>query len=106
MEKPCKKLTTSARLSLGLTYHVGPIPIGTGFSSLKLIMEQRTEVEETVKRLCAEASTERNRSELRRVLARLKQILREHASTLRSMSEETYQALRKLKKPSVRHRVS
>jgi hypothetical protein len=58
--------------------------------------QQQTEVEETVKRLCAEASTERNRSELRRVLARLNQILHEHASTLRSMSEETYQALRKL----------
>lgn len=99
-------LKPSARLSLGLTYHLDPIPIRTGFSSLKLIMEQQTEVEETVKRLCAEASTERNRSELRRVLARLKQVLHEHASTLRSMSEETYQALRKLKTPSVRRRVS
>jgi hypothetical protein len=69
-------------------------------------MEQQTEVEETVKRLCAQASAERNSLKLKDVLARLKQVLHEHTSTLRSMSEDTYQALRKLKAPSVRNRVS
>ena len=50
--------------------------------------------ENTVRKLCAEANAERNRTRLKGVRSRLKAFLREHASLLTSMSEETYEALR------------
>jgi hypothetical protein len=50
--------------------------------------------ENTVRKLCAEANAERNRTKLKGVRSRLKAFLREHASLLTSMSEETYEALR------------
>jgi hypothetical protein len=53
--------------------------------------------ENTVRKLCAEANAERNRARLKGVRCRLKGFLREHASLLTSMSEETYQASRQLR---------
>jgi hypothetical protein len=57
-------------------------------------MEPINDDENTVRKLCAEANAERNRTRLKGVRSRLKAFLREHASLLISMSEETYQALR------------
>ena len=57
-------------------------------------MEPINDDESTVRKLCAEANAERNRTRLKGVRSRLKAFLREHASLLISMSEETYQALR------------
>ena len=54
------------------------------------------EVEKTVKQLCAEASTQRTRREFNNVMIRLKEFLREHTEVLRSMSDETFDALRKV----------
>ena len=55
------------------------------------------DVEATIQRLCAEASAERDQVKLRDVRSRLELYLHEHGSILTSMSEDTYQALRKLK---------
>jgi hypothetical protein len=57
-------------------------------------MEPINDDENTVRKLCAEANAERNRTRLKGVRSRLKAFLREHASLLISMSEETYEALR------------
>jgi hypothetical protein len=57
-------------------------------------MEPINDDENTVRNLCAEANAERNRTRLKGVRSRLKAFLREHASLLISMSEETYEALR------------
>ena len=62
------------------------------------------DVEDTVQKLCAEANAERNQGKLKDVRARLDVFLHEHASILTSMSEDTYEALRKLKGLGVRHR--
>jgi hypothetical protein len=62
------------------------------------------DVEDTIQRLCAEISTERDQVKLRDVRSRLEMYLHEHASILTSMSEDTYQALRKVKGLRVRHR--
>ena len=67
-------------------------------------MEPTDENEDTVQRLCAEANAERNQGKLKEVRARLQVFLHEHASILTSMSEDTYQALRRLKGQGVRHR--
>jgi hypothetical protein len=67
-------------------------------------MEPTDENEDTVQRLCAEANAERNQGKLKEVRARLQVFLHEHASILTSMSEDTYQALRRLKGHGVRHR--
>ena len=66
-------------------------------------MEPINEDENTVRKLCAEANSERNRTRLKGVRSRLKAFLREHASLLISMSEETYEALRQ-RRGAVRHR--
>ena len=57
-------------------------------------MEPINDDENTVRKLCAEANAERNRTRLKGVRSRLKAFLREHASLLISMSEDTYEALR------------
>ncbi len=57
-------------------------------------MESINDDENTLRKLCAEANAERNRTRLKGVRTRLKAFLREHASLLISMSEETYEALR------------
>jgi hypothetical protein len=57
-------------------------------------MEPINDDENTVRKLCAEANAELNRTKLKGVRSRLKAFLREHASLLISMSEETYEALR------------
>ena len=62
------------------------------------------DVEDTVQKLCAEASAEHDQLKLRDVRSRLEVFLHEHASILTSMSEDTYQALRKLKRRGVRRR--
>jgi hypothetical protein len=63
-----------------------------------LIMEPvANDVEETIQKLCAEADGERNLMKVMDIRARLAVYLHEHASVLTSMSEETYQALRKIK---------
>jgi hypothetical protein len=67
-------------------------------------MEPTDENEDTVQRLCAEANAEHNQGKVKDVRARLEVFLHEHASLLTSMSEDTYQALRKLKGRGVRHR--
>ena len=67
-------------------------------------MEPTDENEDTVQRLCAEANAERNQGKLKEVRARLQVFLHEHASILTSMSEDTYQALRRLQGHGVRHR--
>jgi len=54
------------------------------------------EIENTLKRLCAEASAQRNRQQFRNVLIRLKEFLHEHCEVLRSMSDDTFEALRKV----------
>jgi len=54
------------------------------------------DVEKTVKQLCAEASAQRTRREFNNVMIRLKEFLREHTEVLRSMSDETFDALRKV----------
>ena len=53
--------------------------------------------EDTIQMLCAEADAERDQAKLKDVRARLEVFLHEHASILTCMSEDTYQALRKLK---------
>lgn len=53
-------------------------------------------VENTLKQLCAMASAQRDRRELNNVLVRLKEFLHEHAEVLRSMSDDTFDALRKV----------
>jgi len=55
------------------------------------------DVEATIQKLCAEASAERDQVKLRDVRSRLEVYLHEHASILTSMSEDSYQALRKIK---------
>jgi hypothetical protein len=59
-------------------------------------MENEEEVENTVKQLCAQASAKRHRREFKNVLMRLKKFLREHTDVLRSMSDETFEALRQV----------
>jgi hypothetical protein len=54
------------------------------------------EIENTLKRLCAEASAQRNRHQFRNVLIRLREFLHEHSEVLRSMSDDTFEALRKV----------
>jgi hypothetical protein len=66
-------------------------------------MEPINDDENTVRKLCAEANAERNRTRLKGVRSRLKAFLREHASLLISMSEETYEALRQ-RRGAVRYR--
>jgi len=54
------------------------------------------EVENTVKQLCAEASAQRNRRQFKYVLIQLSKFLKEHNEVLRSMSDDTFDALRKV----------
>jgi len=53
-------------------------------------------VENTVKQLCAEASAQRDRRKLKNVRIQLKEFLHEHTDVLRSMSDDTFEALRKV----------
>ena len=57
-------------------------------------MEPIDNDENTVQQLCAEANAARNLASLKDVRCRLEAFLREHASLLTSMSNETYEALR------------
>ena len=68
-------------------------------------MEPINNDENTIQKLCAEAKTERNRARHREVRSQLVAFLREHASLLTSISEETYQALQQLPRRRVRHRL-
>jgi len=69
-------------------------------------MEPNTnDVEDTVQNLCAEAN-ECDQAKLSDLRSRLKVFLHEHVSILISCSEDTYQALRKLKALRVRRRAS
>jgi len=54
------------------------------------------EIENTLKGLCAQASAERNRQQFRSVLIKLREFLHEHSEVLRSMSDDTFEALRKV----------
>ena len=54
------------------------------------------EVENTVKQLCAQASAQRDRRTLNRVLLQLKDFLQQHSEVLRSMSIETFDTLHKV----------
>ena len=62
------------------------------------------DIEDSIQRLWAEADAERDQAKLKDVRARLELYLHEHAWILTSMSEDTYQALRKLKGLRVRRR--
>ena len=57
---------------------------------------QTDEVENTVKQLCAEASAQRDRRGVVSVMIRLREFLHEHTDVLRSMSYDTFDALRKV----------
>jgi hypothetical protein len=59
-------------------------------------MVETAEVENTVKQLCAEASAKRDRRELKYVMIRLREFLHEHTDVFRSMSDDTFDALRKV----------
>ena len=54
------------------------------------------DVENTVKQLCAEASAQRDRRQFKSVLIQLREFLHEHNEVLRSMSDDTFEALRKV----------
>jgi hypothetical protein len=54
------------------------------------------EVENTLKQLCAKASAQRNRRQFQSVLIQLREFLHEHNELLRSMSDDTFEALRKV----------
>jgi len=54
------------------------------------------EVENTVKQLCAQARAQRDRREFNYVLLQLRKFLHEHNEVLRSMSDDTFEALRKV----------
>ena len=47
-----------------------------------------------MKKLCADASAQRGRRKFKYVLIQLKKLLHEHADVLRSMSDDTFEALR------------
>ena len=49
-----------------------------------------------MKQLCADASAHWDRRKLKNVLIRLKDFLHEHTDALRSMSDDTFEALRKV----------
>jgi hypothetical protein len=55
-----------------------------------------TEVENTLKKLCAEASAQRNRRDFKNMVIQLREFLHEHNEVLRSMSDDTFEALRKV----------
>ena len=57
---------------------------------------QTDEAENTVKQLCAEASAQRDRRGVENVMIRLREFLHEHTDVLRSMSYDTFDALRKV----------
>lgn len=54
------------------------------------------EVENTLKKLCAEASAQRDRLALKNVMIRVREFLHDHRDVLRSMSDDTFDALRKV----------
>ena len=54
------------------------------------------EVENTVKRLCAAASAQRDRRELKKSMIQLREFLQEHIDVMKSMSPDTFEALRKV----------
>ena len=54
------------------------------------------EVENTVKQLCVQARAQRSPRKFKVVLIRLQEFLHEHKHVLRSMSDETFDALRKV----------
>jgi hypothetical protein len=60
------------------------------------------EIEDTIQKLCAEISAERDQVKLSDLRSRLEVYLHEHAFILTSLSEDTYQALRKIKSTSRR----
>jgi hypothetical protein len=69
-------------------------------------METTTnDVEDTIQRLCEGVDGERDLRKQRELRSRLGAFLHENAFVLTSMSELTYQALRKIKGRSARHRV-
>lgn len=54
------------------------------------------EVENTLKQLCAKASSSRDPRELNRALVEVREFLQQHTDVLRSMSVDTYDALHKV----------
>ena len=57
---------------------------------------EAAEVENTLKHLCAIANAQRDRRKFRNVLVELREFLQEHREVLRSMSDDTFEALRKV----------
>ena len=54
------------------------------------------EVEYTVKQLCALARAQPDQPQFKSVLIQLREFLSEHKEVFRSMSDETFEALRKV----------
>lgn len=57
---------------------------------------ETAEVENTLRQLCAIASAQRDRRKFRNVLLELREFLQEHRELLRSMSDDTFEALRRV----------
>ena len=57
---------------------------------------EAAEVENTLKQLCALARAQRDRHKFKYVLLELREFLQEHRELLRSMSDDTFEALRKV----------
>jgi len=71
-------------------------PSFLGIALRRVRVMETYEVENTVKRLCVEASAQRDRRQFKYVLIQLREFLREHNEVLRSMSDDTFEALRKV----------
>jgi hypothetical protein len=76
-------------------YTMGPMVPAPAKSSLVEGMET-AEVENTLRQLCAIASAQRDRRKFRNVLLELREFLQEHRELLRSMSDDTFEALRRV----------
>lgn len=57
---------------------------------------EAAEIENTLKRLCVLASEQREPRKFRNVLLQVREFLQEHQQVLRSMSDDTFEALRRV----------
>jgi hypothetical protein len=57
---------------------------------------EAAEVENTIRQLCAFASAQRHPHKFKNVLIQIRELLKEHREVLRTMSDDTFEALRKV----------